>query len=116
MVIGYPDVSKDFPKLIRTLASMSNEFDYWDDLIAKIYKNANNSKLNLQSYFKKVHCVHLDRPYPTCPDIEDDWMFLKDRYVNDVRDSTFKVDHERLNSSALRKYADDENLPNLVSQ
>lgn len=115
MVIGYPDVSKDFPKLIKTLSSLNDNFDYWDDFVVKIYENANNPKFELQSYFRNVDWVHLDKPYPTCPELEDDWMFVKNRYVTHIQETTFKVNQEKLSSSPLREYVEDKKLPNLIS-
>jgi hypothetical protein len=119
VVISYPDVSKDFPKLVRTLGTTFSEgiFDYWDDLVLKIYQNAENPNLDLQTYFKKVQWVHLDKPYPTCPELESDWAFLKDRHVFlvDEKQTKYKVDKEILLGSSLAEYAENKELPSLVA-
>ena len=115
MVIKYPDVSKDFPKLIRTLASLETDFDYWDDLVMKIYQNSDKPGLNLESYFKKMHWIHLEKPYPTCPEIEDDWLFLKNRHIKHVGGTKYRVDLQSLLNSPLKEYAINEDIPNLIT-
>lgn len=116
MPIKYPDVSRDFPKLIKTIATMKKkEFDYWDDLIMGIYQNSRKSKTGTESYFKKLHWIHLNKPYPTCPEITSDWSFIKDRYVEHVIGTKYRVNKDLLLSGPLKEYAMDENIPSLLS-
>ncbi len=116
MPISYPDVSLDFPKLIRTLASFKKEeFDYWDDLVVGIYNNRKNKSLNIQSYFKKIQWANLDKSYPTCPEISSDWFFIKDRYVTNVGGTRYKVEKDALMSGPLNEYAKNEKIPILLN-
>ncbi len=116
MPISYPDVSKDFPKLIKTLSTLENEeFDYWDDLIMGIYKNSENPELNLQSYFKNIRWIHLNKPYPTCPEITSDWSLIKDLYVKHLEGTKYKVKKDELLNSPLKEYAEDSQLPSLLT-
>lgn len=116
MPISYPDVSYDFPKLIRTLGTLEKEvFDFWDDLIMGIYENAENPDLNLKSYFKSIRWIHLNKPYPTCPDITSDWSLIRDIYVTNVGGTKYKVEKEALFNSPLKEYASDEHIPSLLT-
>jgi hypothetical protein len=110
MVIKYPDVSKDFPRLVRTLGTLHYAFDYWE-LVEKIYQN--HHKKNLKSYFHSLRWFHSDKPYPISEDLEADWEFLKDGVVQHVRDTIYRVDHEYLKDSALSEYAYDGRIKTL---
>lgn len=114
MPIAYPDVSRDFPKLIKTIATL-DEFDFWDDLIMGIYKNAENPALNLQSYFKSIRWIHLNKPYPTCPEITSDWSLIEDIYVTNVEGTKYKVEKDALFNSPLKDYAVDKSIPSLLT-
>jgi hypothetical protein len=114
VVIKYPDVSKDFPKLIRTLGLMETKFDYWDDLVMNIYKNSQEGRIHLESYFTTLRWVHLNKRYPTCPDLENDWSYAKDSILKNVRNTKYKVDKEKLQNSPLNEYAIDPAISNLL--
>lgn len=111
MVIGYPDVSKDFPKLVKTLAYLE-EFDYWD-LVLRIYQNSNNS--HLETYLSKFEWIHLDKPYPCCKELEDDFAVLENTYVKFKEGTKYSIDVNSLTSSPLSSYVKDETIPTLIS-
>ena len=116
MPIKYPDVSKDFPKLVRTLAQMGDRiFDYWDDIFMGIYSNSERPELKMEAYFQKgLTWVHLNKPYPISRELESDWDLIEGRYVKRVEGTKYKVDVEALLKGPLREYALDERLPNIL--
>ncbi len=116
MPVSFPDVSYDFPNLIRTIASLEkSEFDYWDDLVMGIYKSSRENKSKLKSYFKKTNWIHLDKPYPSCPELTNDWSFIKDRYVTRVTGTRYRVEKNALHSGPLKQYAENKKIPNLLA-
>lgn len=113
MPIKYPDVSQDFPKLIKTLSTLE-KFDFWDDLVMEIYKNADNPKVNLKSYFKNIRWIHLNKRYPTCPEFTSDWSLIKDIYVTRIGGTNYKVEKDELLNSPLKEYVEDNSIPDLL--
>ena len=109
---GLIGLSEDFPKLVKTLAQTEKEFDFWNDLVEKLYENS--KKGNYESYFKKIIWVHLDKQYPSCPDLENDWEFLEGRYVNNTEGTKYRVKHKQMLESPLKKYIKNESIPILA--
>ncbi len=106
---GLIGLSHDFPKLVKALANTTEEFDFWDDLVQNLYKESLKGKF--QDYFKKTIWVHLDKQYPYCPDLEDDWGFLEGRYVINTRSTKYKADRDKMLDSPLKEYINDTKIP-----
>jgi hypothetical protein len=105
--------SRDFPRFIKTLYLVKN-FEYWG-LVTEIYKNAEKAKT--QDYFNRgVTWVHLDRPCPTCPELENDWRLVKDLFVTPVegKRTDYTVNEKELLDSPLKEYATDDSIQPLI--
>ncbi len=114
MANQFPDASIDFPKLVKSLASLPNgEIDYWNDIVIGIYKNRHNYPNNIESYFKDYRWVHLDKPYPSCPRLEGDWEIIERQFITYIKGTRFKINHYRL-SSCFKKYIEDGGIPLII--
>lgn len=117
MPIKYPDVSKDFQKLIKTLANLDvTDFDFWDDLTMGIYKNSHKPKTKIESYFKgKIVWFHGGGRFPTCPELDHDWSLIDGTYVQHTTGTRYKVNKEALLNGPLKEYATDGKIPVLFT-
>ncbi len=62
----------------------------------------------------QIRRIHLDKPYPTCPEITSDWAFIKNMCIKQVKDTKFIVDTKALLEGPLQSYAKDERIPILI--
>lgn len=109
---GLLGLSEDFPKLVKILANTEKDFDYWNDLVQKLYEKVDQG--TFRSYFKNMVWVHLDKQFPSCPELENDWGFMRDKYVTNLEGTKYRVKREEMLHSPLKEFIEDASIPILV--